>query len=461
MTIDEDTYSSSCISQLRDQLSLAAPDVAGKITFAKPRFVLSSVNVQVDFSCEPKYSSAHLEKSKPAAADLPSQQAADDLLKAEFEAVRLRLSTRPPFDRSRGLFNLSAVPKEIGEPIALTYSESCSSCAGKRITRCNKCRGQGGYTCTSCDARRDIECHECRGSGQVQDFSGSTITCRRCAGTRRLPCDRCDRTGRIVCHACKGKKTLPCKPCSALGYMRFSRSLSVLVSVSPALSQSKLNHPLLSAALDRFGGLGSLDKDLGQVVSHAIKPGCATYQLDVPFFSVTASVEGASSVCSLAGFPPRVIETGDFLESTLNHSFASLEKLVCAANSITCDPAKIRVALLVFLDSPIHRACIAPSTVPVPGITSIYASKARSLVTTSLGLVKNNTLFRFVTAGLLVAPFAYILANRMLGMQPLDAFQVALLPPAIAYFSALVSVRITLKSLSTDPEVHRLLSLSV
>jgi hypothetical protein len=182
-----------------------------------------------------------------------------------------------------------------------------------------------------------------------------------------------------------------------------------------------------------------------------------TYKVDVPIFSVAATLNGATSVCSLAGLAPRLIETGDFLEASLKRSFQALESVVAASNSISCDPAKIRGALMVFLDSPVHRACISQSAAVLPGITTIYASKSRSLITSALALVKFNTFFRFVTAGVLLSPLVYIIAHRLFGIPSLDAFQVSLLPPTLAYFSSLVSIRITIKSLSNDPDVHRLL----
>lgn len=458
MTPEKQSYITSGLQLLRDQLNSSSPEAAASVAFTDPRFTLVSAPVKVDFSFTPNFSTHPAASPKPSHTDLSDQEAADSALKSIFAAALPKLSATPPFEVSAGPFLLDRVPRTVGEPSFVHYRQVCQACSGKKLVRCKPCRGQGSHTCSTCDGRRDTDCSECRGSGRTTSFSGELVTCGRCSGSRRLPCDVCSRTGSITCNVCKGKRAVSCKPCSGFGQVRYSRSMTVSCSVSTNLGQCKPSCAFLPDILDAFGGLPSLQRQVGTVSSTSSKPGYVSYSIDVPVLSVSASFGPHKSFCVVAGLHPRLVQTGDFLEKALSTSFDSLDQLLRSTNSVTCNPVAIRTALLQFLDSGAHRACINPSSPQLPGITNAYAVSVRRLVHAATTQLRHNTIFRFLAAGSLLAPIIYIAAHRIFSLHPLDAVSAAIVPPAMAYACALFSMNVTLRSLGLTRDSVRYVS---
>lgn len=443
---------------MRSQLARFAPDQADAVAFAQPRFALLTTTVKVDFSFEPQISAPVPVPGKALSSDLPGADAAHAALKAEFESSARLLLRAPPFDAAAGPFSLNLLPRTAGLSSSVVYRQVCADCSGKSVVKCKKCRGQGGYTCTSCDGRRETDCVECRGSGQTTSFSGQSVTCPRCSGSRRLPCDPCSRSGRMLCHACKGKRTVPCKPCSATGAIRSALTLSIKTNISISHRQTGPGINLLPHVFDSFGGLDALDPGVGTATTQSSRPGSVSYNIDVPTLSVSASLAGFSSACVVAGRQPRVVQSGDFLEKVIAEKLHSLEQLVSRSHPVTCDPLLLRSALRTLLDVESNRCCITPASEPPPGITPTYSSKVRTVVLQAVKQLEHSTMFRFMSAGSLVAPLVYIAAHRLMSMPVVDSISFALAPVVVAYASVVLSMRVTLRSLRINQDVYRFLS---
>lgn len=236
--------------------------------------------------------------------------------------------------------------------------------------------------------------------------------------------------------------------------------MSIKVAISASLRPSAAAPGVLTQVIDAFGGLDALDPAVGRITGHVAIPGSVSYTLQIPTFSVSASLEGFTSACVVGGRQPRLVQSGDFLEKVLAGKLDSLDELVRRTHPVTLDPVALRSALRLLLDVESHRSCITPCAEAPPGITPTYSSRVRAVVHQALKSLEQSSLFRFMSAGGLAAPVTYIAAHRIVGMSAADAIGLAVAPVVLAYLASAVSMRVTLSSLQISPDTYRFLSAS-
>lgn len=227
--------------------------------------------------------------------------------------------------------------------------------------------------------------------------------------------------------------------------------MTVMVATSPSLHVQSGPRHFAEAAITHFGGLRDLESGVGHLTETRQLHGCVRYALTIPLVTVNASLRSATGQCVVAGRVPRLVISGDFLEDSLADQFDRLQQVVRSGTSLLVDAKALRSALLHFLHAPTNRACVSEAGAVVPGVSPAYAVRARQLVGEALGQVFSGTLLRYMVAGLIVAPFVYLLAHRIFGLSPADALPYGAVPPLLAYVSAVVSNRLTLRSLTSDP----------
>lgn len=447
------SYETAALDALRARLLETSPDLAADARFTNPQFSTCSVMVQVDFGLESERSIRELAPGKPLQGDFHEEVAAEDSLRASFLDLEQRCLRSPPFDRSTGLFTRLQRAERDDLQLKANFLRACGPCVGKGQVKCKPCRGQGLVSCQRCDGRGEMGCSNCLSSGQVTDFSGAHVACPRCMGHKRTSCEQCSRRGRVRCTKCFGKKEVACKPCASTGSRRFAMEWRLFSTTHAILLPTTGPRPTEPATelLLAFGGIDRLEPAIGQPVESECKTGSVVYRLEVPCLGVTVATDSGSGRCLVAGEVPRVVVTGNFLEHTLNKKVEVLASLVQQSSPLMCDSVGLRSALLDCLSLPPHRACLAKEEARIPGVHGTYVARFNTLVGSALRLLKASSQIRYLTAGAITGPFAYIAAHRIFGLPPLEAASVGLVPLFIAYASAAASMRITLKSLSSNP----------
>ncbi|MAG55598.1 MAG: hypothetical protein CMJ83_04835 [Planctomycetes bacterium] len=119
------------------------------------------------------------------------------------------------------------------------HRASCKLCAASGLTKCAACRA-GKITCRACagDRRLEIPCWTC-GGGKTLPCPGCVIKepanrCQLCKGKAYLKCWLCGRgghnevgcgscsaTGRAVCQSCSGLARQACQKCAGCGRVRY------------------------------------------------------------------------------------------------------------------------------------------------------------------------------------------------------------------------------------------------
>jgi hypothetical protein len=225
----------------------------------------------------------------------------------------------------------------------------------------------------------------------------------------------------------------------------------------PKITTRHLSGPsdLLDRIFHSFGGPAALEPTYGFLQSATNDGPRAIFEFHVPILTAEVSLGGASSVVAIAGAAPRVVLAGNFLEESLACSLDALDQFVGDSSPLTCDAARLRALLLQFLAPSSHRALFSAEERVVAGLSDRYVSRARGLVQRGMKLLHGNLLFRDMTAGVVLAPFAYLIANRLFHMSPAASVPFTLLPPIVSYIHVVVSMSVTISSLAPEPEVRK------
>jgi hypothetical protein len=142
-------------------------------------------------------------------------------------------------------------------------TETCPSCAGRKMLTCTQCNGQGTVICTQCQGQGRELCYYCGGRGEDPQQPGQR--CTTCNGTRYATCRFCHLQGHLPCPTCNGKRGTPCSVCQASG--RITQEIAVTCGAETHFKLISAQLPSgLRRGLDRIG-IGNLGKGHGDITA--------------------------------------------------------------------------------------------------------------------------------------------------------------------------------------------------